>query len=140
MAYNPFEWADGEDGGTPITAERLNHMEDGIEDAASTATWGQVANRPSTFNPSSHDHPISEVTGLQVALDGKQATGDYATQGDVSDAIDAIPAPTWGDVSGKPSTFAPADHEHEIADVTGLQSALDNLQSQIDGLNNGDDE
>lgn len=84
MAYDPFEWADGEEGETPITAERLNHMEEGIEDAASTATWGQVANRP--------------------------------------------------------STFAPADHEHEIADVTGLQSALDNLQSQIDDLNNGVDE
>src|SRR5690625_5253013 len=30
MAYNPFEWADGEAGGTPITAERLNHIENGI--------------------------------------------------------------------------------------------------------------
>ena len=30
MAYTPFEWADGEEGGTPITAERLNHIENGI--------------------------------------------------------------------------------------------------------------
>ena|SRR5690625_1342211 len=30
MAYTPFEWADGEEGGTPITAERLNHIEQGI--------------------------------------------------------------------------------------------------------------
>ena len=30
MAYTPFEWADGEAGGTPITAERLNHIEQGI--------------------------------------------------------------------------------------------------------------
>ena len=30
MAYTPFEWADGEAGGTPITAERLNHIENGI--------------------------------------------------------------------------------------------------------------
>lgn len=30
MAYTPFVWQDGEEGGTPITAERLNHIEDGI--------------------------------------------------------------------------------------------------------------
>ena len=32
MAYTPYEWADGEAGGTPITAERLNHIEQGIAD------------------------------------------------------------------------------------------------------------
>ena len=32
MAYTPFEWANGEEGGTPITAERLNHIEQGIAD------------------------------------------------------------------------------------------------------------
>lgn len=31
----------------------------------------------------------------------------------------------WADVTGKPSTFPPAAHSHVIADVTGLQSALD---------------
>ena len=30
MAYNPYQWADGKEGGTPITAERLNHIEQGI--------------------------------------------------------------------------------------------------------------
>ena len=30
MAYDPYEWHDGEEGGTPITAERLNHIEQGI--------------------------------------------------------------------------------------------------------------
>jgi len=31
----------------------------------------------------------------------------------------------WGDVTGKPATFAPSAHTHIIADVTGLQGALD---------------
>ena len=31
----------------------------------------------------------------------------------------------WENVTGKPSTFPPADHTHEIANVNGLQSALD---------------
>lgn len=31
----------------------------------------------------------------------------------------------WSELSGKPSTFAPATHSHAIADTTGLQAALD---------------
>lgn len=34
-------------------------------------------------------------------------------------------APAWGDVTGKPSTFAPAAHSHAISEVTSLQSSLD---------------
>ncbi|MGJ8525184.1 hypothetical protein LMG33818_000892 [Halomonadaceae bacterium LMG 33818] len=30
MAYEQQTWKDGKDGGTPITADRLNHMEAGI--------------------------------------------------------------------------------------------------------------
>lgn len=30
MAYTPYEWKDGASGGTPITAERLNALEQGI--------------------------------------------------------------------------------------------------------------
>lgn len=48
-----------------------------------------------------HGHAISDVTGLQTALDGKQPAGSYA----------------------------PAEHAHSIADVTGLQLALDNKQA-----------
>lgn len=49
-------------------------------------------------------------------------------------ALQSAPDPdvAWGDVTGKPSTFAPADHEHAIADVTGLQSALDGKQESGD--------
>ena len=34
-------------------------------------------------------------------------------------------AVAWGDVTGKPTTFPPSTHNHTIAQVTGLQSALD---------------
>ena len=33
---------------------------------------------------------------------------------------------SWGDVTGKPSTYPPATHTHEISQVDGLQYALDN--------------
>ena len=31
----------------------------------------------------------------------------------------------WSAITGKPTTFAPSAHAHAIADVTGLQTALD---------------
>jgi hypothetical protein len=37
----------------------------------------------------------------------------------------------WGDVTGKPSTFTPSAHTHAIADVTGLQTALDGKRSAL---------
>lgn len=33
MAYTAFEWSDGEQGGTPITAARLNALENALEEA-----------------------------------------------------------------------------------------------------------
>lgn len=52
----------------------------------------------------SHAHPISNVTGLQAALDGKQPSGDYAD----------------------------ASHVHEVNQVNGLQAALDSKQPSGD--------
>lgn len=34
MPYTPFDWDDGEAGATPITAARLDYIEQGIEDAS----------------------------------------------------------------------------------------------------------
>lgn len=36
MAYERQTWADGEAGGTPITAARLNHIEEGIATVETT--------------------------------------------------------------------------------------------------------
>jgi hypothetical protein len=65
--------------------------------------YSKLTGVPSTFTPSSHTHAISEVTGLQTALDGKQASGSYAA----------------------------ASHSHSISDVTGLQTALDGKQASL---------
>lgn len=47
-------------------------------DSADSVAWSGVTGKPSTFAPSAHGHVISDVTGLQAALDGKQPTGSYA--------------------------------------------------------------
>ena len=35
------------------------------------------------------------------------------------------PAYTWGEIGGKPSTFAPSAHSHAISEITNLQGLLD---------------
>jgi hypothetical protein len=50
-----------------------------------------------------HGHAIADVTGLQTALDGKQASGSYAN----------------------------SSHGHVIGDTTGLQAALDAKQATL---------
>ena len=39
-----------------------------------TPEWAVIANKPATFAPSAHNHPISDITGLQAALDAKLST------------------------------------------------------------------
>jgi hypothetical protein len=86
-----------------------------------------LTNVPSTFPPSAHGHTIADVSGLQAALDGKQASGSYATLvgGKVPESQLPPIVTTWEGLTGKPSTFPPSAHSHAIGDVTGLQTALD---------------
>lgn len=78
----------------------------GDASAPEFVAWTDVTGKPSSFPPASHTHPISQVDGLQDALDSK--LGSVA----------------WGDVSGKPASFPPSAHTHAIADVTNLQTTL----------------
>jgi hypothetical protein len=50
--------------------------------AAGVSSWGDLTGKPATFPPSAHGHIIGDVTGLQAALDGKQASGSYVTTSD----------------------------------------------------------
>lgn len=45
MAYEKQEWKNGEDGDTPITAERLNHMEQGIKEKAAQGPKGDKGDK-----------------------------------------------------------------------------------------------
>lgn len=81
-----------------------------------------------------HDHIIGDVTGLQAALDAKSATTHNHTLDGLSNTT--ITANTSGEILKWNGTawvnntlaeagIAPASHNHTIAQVTDLQSALD---------------
>lgn len=90
-----------------------------------------------------HGHTVADVTGLQAALDAKATPADVTAA--VTAVIDAAPAAldtlnelaaALGDDANFASTVttalagkAAAVHSHVIADVTGLQSALDGKQA-----------
>ena len=84
-------------------------------------TYSNLTGKPSTFAPSAHTHAISEVTGLQTALDAKLPSANF----------------TYANLTGTPNltlylttanaaeTYSVLTHTHVIANVTGLQTALD---------------
>jgi len=66
------------------------------QDGSYYLAWANLTGVPSTFTPSAHTHAISDVTGLQTALDGKSATGhthsDYvAVAGDTMTGVLVTP-------------------------------------------------
>ena len=62
-----------------------------------TATWATLTGKPSTFAPSAHTHPISELS-------------DFPTMW------------AWGKLSGVPGTFAPSAHGHTVANISDFPS------------------
>jgi hypothetical protein len=58
-----------------VQADKLKRLLAAPEASSSGAVaWADVSGKPSTFTPSTHSHPTSEVTGLDAALSGKQTT------------------------------------------------------------------
>lgn len=62
MAYTQQLWADGPAGNTPVNAARLNNMETGIGNAASTADSALTA--AGTKAPLVHTHATGDITAL----------------------------------------------------------------------------
>lgn len=70
------------------------------------------------------DLAVVATTGAYGDLTGKPSIPSQPSD------IGARPAGDvpWGEVSGKPDAYPPSAHSHTIADVDGLQSALDDKQ------------
>ena len=81
-------------------------------------SWSEVTNKPSTFTPSSHTHPLSDISDLQASWDAllKAAPSAYVTRW-----------PSWSEVTNKPSTFTPSSHTHPLSDISDLQASWDAL-------------
>ena len=83
--------------GTPVLVTGITAAEVRSLIGAGTSnfngTWGSLTGKPTTFAPSAHTHAISEVDGLQDALDAKlDANGlaGYATETYVNTAVNNV--------------------------------------------------
>ena len=125
MAYEPQTWVDGEDGGTPLTAERLNHMEAGIADGqnASAPTWETLEGKPEAFAPESHTHDAGDV-----------ASGTFSTA--------RIPSLAQSKITGLVDALAGKADKSEIPDVSGFLTSDDlaTILERLDALENPADE
>ena len=100
MAYEIQTWVDGADGGTPISAERLNHMEAGIADGqnASTPTWETLEGKPDAFAPAAHTHDAGDIgsgtfaTARIPSIAQSKVTGLGQALSDLTDAVSAAVA------------------------------------------------
>lgn len=106
MAYDKQTW-NNDDPATPITAERLGHIEDGIAGAHDEVDGIDLSG-------------FATTSALNTGLAGKSDTdhshdGTYATPAQVNAKADA-------------------SHDHAIADVSGLQAALDAITGRLDAL------
>ena len=102
-------------------------------------SWSEITSKPSSFTAAAHTHPISDVDGLQTALDNKQAAGSYAASSHTHTFASITSKPTtiagygitdafngaYSSLTGIPQSFAPSAHTHAISEVDGLQGALD---------------
>jgi hypothetical protein len=97
---------------------------------SSHSTGGADALTPSDIgaSPTGHTHTISDVTGLQTAIDGKQASGSYAPASGISPSAVTGTAVVTSDARLSDSR-TPTAHSHAISDVTNLQTALDGKQA-----------
>ena len=92
-------------------------------DSANAVTWGNVSGKPSTYMPSAHTHTKSQITDFPSSLKNPtslsiQLNGGTATtyDGSTAKSINITPAGIGA---------AASSHTHTIANVTGLQTALD---------------
>lgn len=110
----------------PVTPGATAVTKIGTQFPAANGTITLVAGQglPATMPPDAHAHAISAVTGLQAALDGKEASGAAATAMTAHTGA-SDPHPQYLTSAEGAAAYAPLSHTHIIANVTGLQTALD---------------
>ena len=71
---------------------------------------------------------IAQVTDLQSALNSKQNTliagTNITISGNTISSSGGISSVTWGDITGKPTTFVPSAHTHTFASLTNKPTTL----------------
>jgi hypothetical protein len=64
----------GADGAAGSTGPQGPEGPIGPQGPSGSSAWADITDKPATFAPAAHSHPIGDVTSLQASLDGKAAS------------------------------------------------------------------
>jgi len=110
------------DGSNILNASEIAGLLAGKSNTGHAHAWSEITSKPTTFAPSTHSHAISDVTGLQTALDGKAASSHTHLWAHITDKPTTFAPSThthlWADITDKPTTFAPSTHSHAWSEIT----------------------
>ena len=86
-----------------------------------------------------HNAIVGAVTELRGVVDDVEtAAAADPSWGDVTGKPSTFPAKDhthgWADVTGKPSVFPAEDHTHAVGDVTGLEDRFTAVEQRLDAL------
>lgn len=109
-----------------VVANKFTGALAGNASSASSVPWSGVSGKPSTFPPSTHKHPASQITGLPTKLPNPYAltvkgNGALINTYDGSGAkeINITPAVIGAATSGHThSQYAPTSHNHSADNIT----------------------
>lgn len=97
----------------------------GLAEVATSGSYDDLTDKPTSMSPTAHTHAQSDITGLANALSGKASAEHTHAQGDITGLTDAL--------AGKASS----SHTHGAATTTanGMMSATD--KAKLDGIATG---
>lgn len=97
----------------------------GLAEVATSGSYDDLTDKPTSMSPTAHTHVQSDITGLATALSGKASTEHTHAQDDITGLADAL--------AGKASS----SHTHGAATTTanGMMSAAD--KAKLDGIATG---
>lgn len=97
----------------------------GLAEVATSGSYDDLTDKPTSMSPTAHTHAQSDITGLANALSGKASAEHTHAQTDITGLTDAL--------AGKASS----SHTHGAATTTanGMMSAAD--KAKLDGIATG---
>jgi len=105
----------------------------GIDAKGDSSTKGVVITTSAiTSNAGGNSNVVPTMNAIYTALAGKQAAGNYATSAQLTTASSALNTAIGTKAAANhnhDTVYAAISHNHAIADVTGLQTALDGKAS-----------
>lgn len=94
----------------------------GLATVATSGSYDDLSDKPTSMTPTAHTHAQSDITGLASSLSGKANASHSHAQSEVTGLSDALSGKA--NATHTHSDYAATSHTHAQSEVTGLVAAL----------------